>query len=56
MFIPDPGVKTAPDPGSATLPQHCKQGVKGGTYHAATLAGDVPDLEARKEQDTDPDH
>ncbi len=30
--------------------------MKGGTYHdSATLVGDVPDLEARKEQDTDPE-
>ncbi len=29
---------------------------EGGTYHdTASLVGDVPDLEARKEQDTDPD-
>jgi hypothetical protein len=36
--------------------QHWKYDVEGGTYHdSATLVGDVPDLEARKEQDPDPE-
>ncbi len=45
--------------GSGSVPKYCttlEVRLGEGTYHdTATLVGDVPDLEARKEHDTDPE-